>query len=134
MNFLRARKARLSIDMAPLIDIVFQLLVFFMLSSSFLMPSLKLDLPQAAEKDPSLSPTLVISMDRDGALFLNARPVAMERLSGELEEALKARPGDAVNIRGDQQMPYGYFVQVMDQARRAGASRINIVHEQESRS
>lgn len=129
MEFVRSKKVRLSLDMAPLIDIVFQLLIFFMLSSSFLSPSLKLNLPQASRQDQRESENLVVSVDKEGSVFINTFKTSMAELRGEIQNRLKADPEKSLHIRGDQNMPYKYFVEVMDLARQAGANKIHIVHE-----
>lgn len=129
MEFVRPKKASLSLDMAPLIDIVFQLLIFFMLSSSFLNPSLKLNLPQAVQQDQRETERIIISVDKEGSVFINTLKTSMPELRGAIESKLKADPKKSVHIRGDQNMPYKYFVEVMDLARQAGARQINIVHE-----
>lgn len=129
MEFIRPKKPSLSLDMAPLIDIVFQLLIFFMLSSSFLAPTLKLSLPKATEHDRKEPEHLVVSIDQVGKVFVNSTEIKMDRLKSELERKLVQSKEKAVHLRGDQDMPYKFFVQVMDRARQAGAHQINIVHE-----
>lgn len=129
MEFIRSKKPTLSSDMAPLIDIMFQLLIFFMLSSSFLNPSLKLNLPKSVEHDKKEPERIVVSVDKGGAIFVNTLRTSMEELKPRLEVKLANEPEKAIHIRGDQEMPYKYFVEVMDKARQAGARQINIVHE-----
>lgn len=128
MEFLRPRKLSMGLDMAPLIDIVFQLLIFFMLSSSFLNPALKLNLPQAVSYDKTPREKIMISVDKRGSVFVNTASVTMERLQNELSVKLAKEEQKAVFLRGDADMPYKIFVQVMDVARQAGAQQINIVH------
>lgn len=130
MEFLRTKKAELSLDMTPMIDIVFQLLIFFMLSSSFLNPALKLTLPTAVPQDKAEPQRLIVSVDKNGAVFVNTQKTAIESLKGRLQTDLVKDPKKSVHLRGDADMPYKMFVQVMDIARQAGAKQINIVHEQ----
>ena len=129
MEFLRVKKSSLGLDMAPLIDIVFQLLIFFMLTSAFSYPIMKLDLPKAATSDPSQSKKIVISLDRAGTVSLNSQTFSLSELKSVLEKKLAEVSDKSVHIQGDEQMPYRYFVQVMDTAREAGATRINIIHK-----
>ncbi|MGQ3685151.1 MAG: ExbD/TolR family protein [Candidatus Loosdrechtia sp.] len=129
MEFIRQKKPALSIDMAPLIDIVFQLLVFFMLSSSFLNPALRLNLPKAAEHDRREPEHVVVSLDADGNVFVNTIKTSMNELRMLLENEIANNPKKSVHIRGDQEMAYKYFVEVMDISRQAGARQINIVHQ-----
>lgn len=131
MEFIRPKKPGLSLDMAPLIDIVFQLLIFFMLSSSFLTPSLKLNLPKAVTADDKETERIVISLDRDGKVFINTQPSSLSSLKQQLAPMLAADSKRAVHIRGDEEMPYRVFVQAMDAARMAGAKQVNIVHSPE---
>ncbi|OGW69463.1 MAG: hypothetical protein A2036_01690 [Omnitrophica bacterium GWA2_50_21] len=129
MEFIRPRNLSMGLDMAPLIDIVFQLLIFFMLSSSFLNPALKLNLPKAIAQDETPREKIIVSVDKKGSLFVNTAPVPMDRLQSELSAKLAKEETKAVFLRGDADMPYKLFVQVMDISRQAGAQQINIVHE-----
>lgn len=129
MNFIRPKKVSLSLDMAPLIDVVFQLLIFFMLSSSFSNPALTLELPKAVTADQEQDERAVISVEKDGSLYLDSKLVSLEMLKPELEARLVNVPNRAVHLRGDQDMPYKFFVEVMDTARQVGARQINIVHQ-----
>ena len=131
MEFIRPKKISLSLDMAPLVDIVFQLLIFFMLSSSFLNPALKLDLPQAVQHDQKEPEQIVVSVDRTGTIFVNTQKVELSGLKNRLESKLTRDSKKAIHLRGDKDVPYKFFVQVMDLARQAGAQHINIVHEEE---
>lgn len=131
MAFIRPRRISLSLDMAPLIDVVFQLLIFFMLSSSFLNPSLKLDLPKALTQDPPERDRLVLTIDRQGNIFVNTAKTSVAELKSRLSEKLISDPKKSIHLRGDENMPYRLFVQAMDIARQAGARQINIVHESE---
>ena len=130
MEFLRPKRPSLSLDMAPLIDIVFQLLIFFMLSSSFLNPALKLSLPKATIHDSKVPEQIVVSIDQRGKVFVNKNEVQIPDLKSQLAQRLLQDSKKSVHIRGDQEMAYKYFVQVMDLARQAGAKQVNIVHEE----
>lgn len=129
MELIRPKKPELSLDMAPLIDIVFQLLIFFMLSSSFLSPSMKLTLPKTAQSDPKTQERIVISVDREGNISINSDRSSLDRLQSDLAVKLASDPQKAVHIRGDKEMPYKYFVEIMGMARQAGARQVNILHE-----
>lgn len=130
MDFWRARTSALSLDMAPLIDVVFQLLIFFMLSSSFLHPALQLTLPTAAVQDQPQPQAIVVSVAQDGAVYVNTLRTSLEALPAALQTALSRDSRKIVHLRGDSEMPYKWFVQVMDAARQAGARQMNIVHQE----
>lgn len=131
MEFVRPRKSSLSLDMAPLIDIVFQLLIFFMLSSSFLAPSFKLNLPKAVTQDTREQERIVISVEKNGSIYVNSKEVELESLKFELTPRLEKDPKKSVHFRGDREIPYSRFVEITDLARQAGAKQINIIHETE---
>jgi biopolymer transport protein ExbD len=127
--FLRPKRASAGLDMAPLIDVVFLLLIFFMLTSSFLQPSIPLALPKAAAaNDPPPAPVFV-SVDASGAVYINQDAVPRGNFPAVLGSLLDGREDRTVNFRGDRAMPYEIFVGLMDEARQAGATQFNIVHE-----
>ncbi len=130
--FSRPKKPALSLDMTPMIDIVFQLLIFFMLSSSFLAPSINLTLPKAVTQDDSKAQKIIVSVDKKGSVFLNTLEIPLGNLKSALEEKLMKSEQKTVHLRGDAHMPYKLFVEVMDLARQAGASQISILHDGES--
>ncbi|MBU3665772.1 MAG: biopolymer transporter ExbD [Chthoniobacterales bacterium] len=127
--FVRPKRASAGLDMAPLIDVVFLLLIFFMLTSSFLQPTIPLALPKAAaSEDPPPAPVFV-SVDANGAVYINQDAVPRDNFAAALGSLLAGREDRTVNFRGDRAMPYEIFVGLMDEARQAGATRFNIVHE-----
>lgn len=128
--FIRPKRVSAGLDMAPLIDVVFLLLIFFMLTSSFLQPSIPLALPKAtaATDEPPPAPVFV-SVDTSGAVYLNQEPVTRESFASALSALLAGREDRTVNFRGDRTMPYEIFVALMAEARQAGAVQFNIVHE-----
>lgn len=125
----RSRRAALTIDMAPLIDVVFLLLVFFMLTSGFVPPSLPLRLPQASGEPPGGSVAVVVSMDAGGAISVNGQRVEKEAFGEVLREALRSAATPAVHFRGDKEADYGAFIELMDLSRNAGASQFHLVYE-----
>jgi biopolymer transport protein ExbD len=115
--------------MAPLIDVVFLLLIFFMLTSSFLQPSIPLTLPKAAAAENPPPAPVFVSVDASGAVYINQDAVPRENFSAALGSLLAGREDRTVNFRGDRAMPYEIFVGLMDEARQVGATQFNIVHE-----
>lgn len=128
VEFIRPKKSTLSLDMAPLIDCVFQLLIFFMLTSSFATPALKLNLPQAIQHDKKEMDRVIVSIDKTGSLFINTQKIAMDSLKTELATHLSKSEKKAILFQGDENIPYHQFVEVMDTARQVGAKQINIAH------
>jgi biopolymer transport protein ExbD len=134
MELIRSKKINLSFNMAPLLDVVFLLLIFFMLSSSFSSPALRMDLPKAVTQDQKDPEQIVISIDGQGALFVNRALTSFEELKFVLELKLAMSKKKTVHLRGDRDMPYRYFIEVMDVMRQAGAEHINILHQPSERA
>ncbi len=133
MEFLRPKRASAGLDLAPLIDCMFLLLIFFMLSSSFMNPALKLKLPAASTRQMPESEPVVLSIDDAGQIFLNRERVPLDNLRDALGARLQRAARKQVSFQGDQNMRYQLFVQVMDIARQAGAEQLNIVHRTHER-
>lgn len=121
------------IELTPLIDVIFQLLVFFMLSSSFLYPALDLVLPRLDNlEQESNPPLLVINLDQHGHLFLNSTAVAPEQLEEVLRQRLAEIDDRSVFLRADTSTPYGTILEVMKTANTAGALQFNFLYEDTS--
>jgi biopolymer transport protein ExbD len=131
--FARPKRATLSIDMAPLIDVVFLLLIFFMLTSSFVPPSVPLTLPQAAPGAPSEAAKVVVSLDANGGMSIAEKPVADSEFEPALRAALDQNATATVHFRGDTSVDYGAFLKLISRARAAGASQFHLVHDPASK-
>ena len=128
MEFKRNRPRRGGIELTPLIDVVFQLLVFFVLTSSFVQPSIRLDLPQATAEDEADTSPIAVEIDENGRISVDGRIIERDRLEEEIRGAL----GDgrrAVRLSGDEGMSYGLFMEALDSSRRAGAAHFDLVHQ-----
>lgn len=118
------------IDIAPLIDIVFQLLIFFMLTSSFIMqPGIKVNLPKAVTSDVVQNENIDILITSENITYLNGSVVTMNELKGFLKQAAKRDQG--VLIKSDKRASLGRVVEIWDMARDLGISQINIATNQE---
>jgi len=115
--------------MAPLIDVVFLLLVFFMLTSSFTPPALSLVLPKSAVTNEPPRPAPVISIDATGRIALDGEALSVEQFEAALKARLSETGEKSVNFRGDRGVDYGVMLDIMNRARASGASQINLVYE-----
>jgi len=132
MNFRRTgreqKRVRANVDLTPLIDVVFQLLIFFMLSATFVVQSrIEVNVPEA-ESTAALEPrSLAVTLTYDeagGQVFLGPDEVAnMDDLARQLENKLAAEPGLAVVIRADGRVETQKLVHVLDIASRLGLEK-----------
>lgn len=120
---------RKGLDLTPMLDVVFLLLIFFLLTSIFSKPLLSLDLPEAASSLLAPEPEIVVSIHRNGKLHLNEERVHLHELSYELSGLLATRNSRDISLRAHQGVPFGQVVEVMDAAKQAGADNIAIVTE-----
>ena len=113
--------------MTAMIDIIFLLLLFFVLSSSFvLQPGVKVELPRTVTQEHPVRKDLILIISRDERVFLNNDQVPLKSLWGRLIEELKVQSEGMIIIRADKGVPHGMVVQVMDIAKQAGALRMSI--------
>lgn len=129
MELMRVKKSRLSMDMAPLIDIVFQLLIFFILTASLNTQILRVNLPHAVYSDAPQQGKIVVAINKAGEIFINEQKTMMSMFEEDIKNILSTRKERAIHLQGDHDMPYRYFVEIMGMAKRAGADQINIVHQ-----
>jgi biopolymer transport protein ExbD len=120
-----------TMDITPLIDVVFQLLLFFILTSAMMQPSLPLDLPGSERKHEQIDADMVISVERDGRIFLNDDPVSLEDLEPAFLALKAGKPDPMVTLRGDRQVRYGSFFEVLDLARKTGIKTLYLAYEEQ---
>ncbi len=115
------------VDPAPLVDVVFLLLLFFILSSPFVMQSgFGVYLPTTDTPTASSFQELVVTVTRQDLIFFNNQPVTPTSLQRLLEEIVKGGRQKELIIKADQQVPHGTVVKVMSIALKAGISVVNI--------
>ena len=114
------------LDMTPLIDVVFLLLIFFMLSSSFIFnPGIKVDLPESSASSDLRSTDLIITVTKENMIFFKdvSRPLNMTELDEKLKRAAAEDPDQLLIMNADSNVPYGKVVKIMSMAWDAGLRR-----------
>jgi biopolymer transport protein ExbD len=125
----RQRRPGLRMELSPLIDCIFQLLIFFMLSSTFLTPSIKLTLPTAEAGSVSTIDKIMVTLSSDDTIYLNKQQVTFETLGPEIRRLLKDSDEKVITIRGDSNINFSTFVRALDIAKNNGAVNVNIAHQ-----
>jgi biopolymer transport protein ExbD len=114
-------------DISPLIDVVFILLIFFMVSSTFDRDQkLELQRPRAASAVVAHNKMLRVYIDRDQQIHVDRQPIRLWVLQGKVRKLLLARQGKAVLVVADQSVPSRRLIEVVDQIRLAGASEVGV--------
>ncbi|WP_198262910.1 ExbD/TolR family protein [sulfur-oxidizing endosymbiont of Gigantopelta aegis] len=134
MQFEGRRRTSHIPNLTPLIDIVFLLLVFFMLTSHFVRDEvLNIDLPEAESGDALDKPQQIeVLITEAGEYSINSQIVSLEALEAILIDEIKAQKEKVVRIRGDKHVDLGIAIGAFDAARQAGASGIDIVTVEQS--
>jgi biopolymer transport protein ExbD len=139
MQLRSSKEEEPEVNITSLIDVVFLLLIFFMVSTTFeRQAALKIDLPEAsvaAENQPDNTEKLELVIDRQGNMFLNDRQLIDSRPS-TIEAAFKEAVGDARNqpvlLRADSLTPHHFVVTAMDVTGQLGFTHLSIATEQVS--
>ncbi len=118
------------IDIAPLIDVVFQLLIFFMLTSSFVMqPGIKVNLPKAVTSEAVRLENIEIILSSENVIYLDGKVVTTQDLRSLFKQVAKRK--QPILIKSDRRASLGRVVEVWDMARDLGITQINIATNQE---
>lgn len=117
------------INVTPLVDVMLVLLIIFMITAPMLHQGIEVVLPEAdAGVIPQIADDpLILSINRDGVIFLQDEPVNTSQLLERLTPQLASRQGQAVYIKGDRELPYGKVIEVLDILQGGGITQINMV-------
>ena len=127
MEFEGRKRVDTRLNIAPLIDVVFLLLIFFMLSAHFVtQPGLKLTLPTASTAKLHPEEDIIISITNDNDLYLNEEKVDIDNLLEKLRVKLNKSQKKTVIIKADEKINLGLAVKVMDIAKQAEAEGLVI--------
>ncbi|MEN3014180.1 MAG: biopolymer transporter ExbD [Endomicrobiia bacterium] len=120
------------IDLAPMTDMVFQVLLFFILSSSFIVePGIRVNLPKSQTSEIQIQQKLIITVDKAQQIFIENKVVPLENLEEKIKLLLPYYSEKLVIIRADKSVPHGLVVKIMDIAKIAGAEKLAIATEKE---
>ena len=124
MRVISRKKIPLALEIAPLIDIVFLLLIFFLLTSLG-SQQMQLDLPQASTANQSQE-SLNVWITQEGEVFVEEKKIDLEDLLPFLTLMLQQRENKTITIKADAEVPFKLPVKVMDISRKAGAKGVNL--------
>ncbi|GAA5189117.1 biopolymer transporter ExbD [Ferrimonas gelatinilytica] len=118
------------VDMTPMLDIVFILLIFFIVTTSFVKEAgIEVNRPQAAQSTAQPSANIFIALTDSGLIFMENREVDIQRVRANVERMLAESPEAQVMIQADQDTKHGLVVKVMDQVKAAGIDAISVSAE-----
>ena len=123
----RRNRTAAELNMAPLIDMVFLLLIFFLVNTSFVKETgIDVSRPTAATAAVKPNAMILIAVDRANRIFMDRREIDLRAVRANVERALAENPEGAVVVVADKESSTGMAVQVMDACRLAGASTVSL--------
>ena len=117
-------------DLTPLIDMVFLLLIFFLLTSFLVRPSIQVSLPETQTAQVQEDRGISITIKKNGSLLLNGEPVTDDTLLESLSSMNIESEEKSVMILSDKEVRFGRVIEIMDISREAGAENISFLVEQ----
>ena len=132
MSFLRKSSEEPRIDLTPMVDVVFLLLIFFMISTTFVeSPGISIKLPEASSQPVEREPKEIkISLSRDGDIYYRDRKISIDDYKKLLTEHRSDVKNTTVLLLADKESKHGRVVTLMDLARDAGFVKLAIATEQ----
>jgi len=123
------------INITPLLDLAFVLLIIFMITTPLLENSMSLVIPSSAERNPPINSAQLqtVSIDRNEMIRLNNEVVDLAGLSAQLSQSKRANPDIAVIIRPDRELPVQKLITLMDALQHAGITKIGIATRAEAK-
>lgn len=132
MKFRRKKEQVSDVDMSPLIDMVFILLIFFMVSSTF-VKDMKLDLerPGASSATRASSKVIRVYIDKTGETYVDGQPVKTWAIQGKLRDMMRASTEKSVLVVTDEGIAVQKLIDVVDQCRLSGAKDVAVATQKE---
>ena len=130
MELRRARKRSVIINLTSLIDVLFLLLIFFMVSTTFVsQPAITLQLPTAEHSEAERQTPLVVYVDEGGSVYINDEPIELALLEQALVNRLADQTEKAVVLRADSRVSHGVVIHVLDLLKGAGVKKLVVATE-----
>jgi len=131
MEFEGRARIHSHLDIAPLIDIVFLLLVFFMLTSTFLVPeAIELELPESASATITETTPITVALNASGELTLNGEPIQLDGLRVAVEPLIADNSDVTITLKSDARTEVQQLLRVMDEIRAAGGDNVALATTQ----
>jgi biopolymer transport protein ExbD len=128
MQINKGRKAYDDINITPMLDLAYVLLVIFILMATASVQGIKVDLPKASAAQSLVQPkTIAITVTNDGQIFMDAFPVTLADLEVRLRNAKASNPDVPIVLKGDQTAQFGKVAEVLDLCRQLDLNKVGLV-------
>jgi biopolymer transport protein ExbD len=135
MQLFEKKQRKVIINITSLIDVLFLLLIFFIMSSTFIeQPGMKLELPESESATSEKMKELILEMKADGSMTLNQEPVNLDTIEEKFKRELPSLEEKTLVIKADKNVPHGTVVTVMDVAKMSGLEKLVIATKRTSKN
>jgi biopolymer transport protein ExbD len=118
-------KKKIILNITSLIDVLFILIIFFVVSSTFLeQPGIKLNLPEAATSEIHAVQNVVLYIDQEEHIFLNDDPIEQAAVAERVEQLISAQTDKSLVLKADDKVTHGLVIRIMDALRKKGIYKI----------
>ncbi|MBE9603448.1 protein TolR [Acetobacteraceae bacterium H6797] len=119
-------------NVTPLVDVMLVLLIIFMVAAPMMVVGVPVNLPKtSAPRVAAPRPPVVLTVAKDGKVFIKQEEIQAEALGARLADLHKADPEAPVYVRGDRETPYGLVLRVMGRVTQAGITKVSLISEAE---
>ena len=125
----RRRQALSEINVTPFVDVMLVLLIIFMVTAPLMQQGIDVDLPQAKGKELSPTERIIITVKKNGKIYVNKSSVTLKTLKTKLSK----KTNKEVFLKADKDVPYGLVVTVMGELREIGIEKLGMVTEPKAR-
>ena len=129
IRFPYKEKSPFKLDLIPMINVVFLLLIFFMLTSTTTLQSKKVELPTAKTAEKNSKQFLIMTIDKNGFLELDGKAMTIEALPAHLEKKVNEKKNTVISIHADKAIEFELFGKVIELAKQAGAEDFMLATE-----
>lgn len=120
------QKVNAEINVTNLVDVMLVLLIIFILIAPVMEQGISVNLPKISDQKMKLPESVTVSIGKEGELFLGKELVNLEELKARLTEVAQNAPETSVIVRADKEIQYDIVVQVLDQVRSAGLTKLGM--------
>ena len=129
IRFPYKEKSTFKLDLIPMINVVFLLLIFFMLTSTTSLQVKKVELPKAKTAEKNSKQFLTVTIDKNGSLELGGKAMTIEALPAHLEKKVSEKKNTVISIHADKAIEFELFGKVIELAKQAGAEDFMLATE-----
>lgn len=123
----RRQRSLAEINVTPLVDVMLVLLIISMVATPMMERGINLELPKTSSGESIDEARTIVSLDREGRIRVNNKPLHLDLLGPQMEQLAAARPEETVFLRADKLLAYGEVLLIMDTIRQAGIERVSLV-------